>query len=147
MSKYILSVIGGMFTIPFGLCSSGLNNNRESKALGSARRFWVHVWHCECACPPTRTHAVSSFRFFQSHKPKIRKRLRPWLSSHNRLRDQQQERTRWNQVAVFGLWLSRVLERVHGGRDERRETTRKRLMNRVCVSGSNTVVIHRVTLI
>jgi mRNA-degrading endonuclease RelE of RelBE toxin-antitoxin system len=40
-SVYILSVIGGMFTIPFGLCSSRLNNNRELKAFGSVRRFWV----------------------------------------------------------------------------------------------------------
>jgi mRNA-degrading endonuclease RelE of RelBE toxin-antitoxin system len=30
VSKYILSVIAGMFTIPFARCSSGLNNNRES---------------------------------------------------------------------------------------------------------------------
>jgi hypothetical protein len=36
-----------------------------------------------------------------------------------------------NQVALLGLWLRRVPERLHGGRDERREATRKRLMNRV----------------
>jgi hypothetical protein len=29
VSKYILSVIGGMFTRPFGLCSSGLNNKGD----------------------------------------------------------------------------------------------------------------------
>jgi len=45
--------------------------------------------------------------------------------------EQEEERIRWNQVALLGLWLRRVPERLHGGRDERREATRKRLMNRV----------------
>jgi hypothetical protein len=37
------------------------------------------------------------------------------------------ERPRGYQVALFELWLLRLPERVHCGRDERREAIRKRL--------------------
>jgi len=34
--------------------------------------------------------------------------------------DEQEERIRWNQLALFGLWLRRFPERLHGGGDEKR---------------------------
>jgi hypothetical protein len=40
---------------------------------------------------------------------------------------EEEERMPRNQVALFGLRLRRIPERLHAGRDERREATRKRL--------------------
>ena len=42
-----------------------------------------------------------------------------------RPRDEQEERIRWNKVALFGLRLRRLPERLHSGDDERREVTRR----------------------
>ena len=36
---------------------------------------------------------------------------------------EEEERIRWNQLALFRLWLRRFPKRLHGGRDERRESS------------------------
>jgi hypothetical protein len=45
----------------------------------------------------------------------------------HRPRDEQEERTRWNQRALFGLRLRGFPEWLHSGGDKRREATPKHL--------------------
>jgi hypothetical protein len=78
-------------------------------------------------CPPTRTHAVSSFRFFPVPQTKNQETYKTLAEFPRRLRDEQQDRTRWNQLALFRLWFCRVLERLHGCHHQVREASRKRL--------------------
>lgn len=50
---------------------------------------------------------------------------------------EQEERIQWNQLALFGLWLRGLPERLHSGRNREREAILKRL---TCTSGVSDIV-------
>ncbi len=73
------------------------SSNRSSRSIAMLRSKRFRL---------TQVPNVPKFQLFQS-----------WTN--------RQERIRWNQLALFGLWLRGFPEWLHGGRDERGETTRK----------------------
>jgi hypothetical protein len=62
---------------------------------------------------------------FRTRKNRLLPRMRFGQERFSKRSGQGEERIPRNQLAVFRLWLRRVPERLYGGRDERRETTRK----------------------
>ena len=78
-----------------------------------------------------RLTQVPKFQLFQSSRStratKNQETSKILAEFLHRPGDQQEERTWRNQVALFGLWLRRFPERLHGGRHQGREASRKRL--------------------